>query len=261
LLREVAINGELVAQVSEGVLPAYWHQYLKALIGLGYMAAQWRLIIRHRKLVAPRSLMNWLFILTGLLTFIGLMLLISVALHNYFIDTQAIITIGFAALFLPLLFLLFLRPNVLYGLKPGQGHIGRAPKQQSSAPLPTKALLNDEECTDYVARIERHFRDRQPFLRNRYALTDLAREIDVPRHVLSACINQYYQTNFNEVINRFRIEYLLQEVAIHQWEELSIEGIGREVGFNSRTTFLKAFKKNVGMNPSEYRAQLMRGYK
>ena len=60
---------------------------------------------------------------------------------------------------------------------------------------------------------------------------------------------------------RFRIEYLLREVAADQWQELSIEGVGREVGFNSRTTFLKAFKKNVGMNPSEYRGRLLRNSK
>jgi len=86
---------------------------------------------------------------------------------------------------------------------------------------------------------------------------DLARETEIHRYILSACINQYYGVNFNVVVNRFRIEYLLREVDPEQWEELSIEGLAKEVGFNTRTTFLKAFKKNVGMTPSEYREQLL----
>ncbi len=259
-VQQMIHNQELVAQINEGALPPYWHQYLKVIIGLGYMAVQWKLIWYNRrhgdpeKALLSRPMFTWLVSLTSLLTVIGFLVLISAVVHEFPVNTQLIITVIFAVICLPLFVLLFFRPSVLYGIEVTKAAFSPQPL---SKPTPREQVLNEEECAEHVRKIERYFRKHHPYLRRRYALTDLTREIDLPRHLLSACINQHYGENFNVVVNRFRIEYLIREVDPAKWEALSIDGLGREVGFNTRTTFLKAFKENVGMNPSEYRQQLL----
>lgn len=259
-LEQVIDNQELIAQLKEGALPPYWHQYLKATIGLGYMAAQWTLLVRYwrnghpEKAQLPRPMSAWLVLFTSLLTVIGLVVLITSAVHRFPVNTQLIITLVFAVICLPLFVLLFFRPSVLYGIEVTKTAVGSKPALEL---IPREQLLSEEDCAGYVRKIEHHFRTHHPFLRRRYALTDLVREIDIPRHLLSACINQHYGVNFNVVVNRFRIEYLIREVDSAKWEALSIDGVGKEVGFNTRTTFLKAFKENVGVTPSEYRQQLL----
>jgi AraC-like DNA-binding protein len=37
-----------------------------------------------------------------------------------------------------------------------------------------------------------------------------------------------------------------------EWEKLTLEGIGNEVGFSSRTTFYNSIKKFRGVSPSEF---------
>lgn len=39
-------------------------------------------------------------------------------------------------------------------------------------------------------------------------------------------------------------------------DHLTIEGIGQEVGFNSKSTFYKAFKTHMNQTPSQYKIQM-----
>ncbi len=261
-LLEILLNQkELMAQFNEGILPPYAHQMAKTGIGLIYMIANYRLLLPDltgRRLLSQRlskPLLGWLFLLTNLLTINSILIFMGALIHRFPVNTHLVINITLATVVLSLLLILFLKPSVLYGLPSvvpmtaNYSHGSRAKEKQ--------LVLTEEERREYSIRIERHFQTNRPFLKKRYALTDLAEETGIPRHQLSACINQCYRTNFNDFINRHRIEYLLGKVDPKKWETLSIGGISQEIGFNTRTTFLKAFKKQTGMNPSEYRAKLL----
>jgi YesN/AraC family two-component response regulator len=71
--------------------------------------------------------------------------------------------------------------------------------------------------------------------------------------LLSYPIKSIYQKNFNEWINQNGIEIAQKYMQSEQWNHLSLEGIAREVGFKSRTTFNKAFKGKTGLTPSEFK--------
>ncbi len=73
------------------------------------------------------------------------------------------------------------------------------------------------------------------------------------RNNLSYIVNEVYQMNFNQLLNKKRIEVVIKKLnAKDDWDKLSLSGISQEVGFKSRTTFIKAFKSNMGMTPSRY---------
>lgn len=113
--------------------------------------------------------------------------------------------------------------------------------------------LSDLEALTIREKVDRHWRQERPFLKKSYRVDDLAEAIGVSRHKLAACFTQTYRSNFNELVNRRRIEHGLEKVAPEKWEAYTLEGMAFHLGFGSRSTFTKSFKKITGMTPSKYR--------
>ena len=103
----------------------------------------------------------------------------------------------------------------------------------------------------YKPLLEMHLEHSRPYLKKGYSIQDLSDETGIPLHHLTALLNKGYHVRFNDFINKLRLEYLVKNFK-PDWERLTLEGIGREVGFNSRTTFYNAIKKNTGFSPSAF---------
>jgi YesN/AraC family two-component response regulator len=83
----------------------------------------------------------------------------------------------------------------------------------------------------------------------------LADCLATPVERISAAINKEMHKNFFDLINEKRVDkakVLLND----KLDKMTIEGIAREAGFNSRASFYRAFKKYTSLNPSEYISQL-----
>lgn len=78
----------------------------------------------------------------------------------------------------------------------------------------------------------------------------IAMETGIHINQISQFINSTYQKNINDWINDLRIE----EASIYLKEtNLSIKEIYFEIGFNSKSAFNTAFKKRMGITPSQFR--------
>jgi AraC-like DNA-binding protein len=60
-------------------------------------------------------------------------------------------------------------------------------------------------------------------------------------------------------MNRMRIDYIIENLGGPQWGNLTLEGIARQAGFNSRTTFFNSIKKATGLAPSEFLESIKTG--
>src|SRR5215831_14665230 len=67
--------------------------------------------------------------------------------------------------------------------------------------------FNEEKSVHLDKVIHGFLVDKKPFLRQRYSLGEMSRDLDIPLHYLSAFINRYYNMNFNDLINRYRVCY------------------------------------------------------
>lgn len=113
--------------------------------------------------------------------------------------------------------------------------------------------LSREQRRLYQRRIESYLQKEKPYLNTDFRMKDMVEATGIPRHHLSMTVNTVYGTNFNNLINWYRIQYVLGRFDDPEWDHLTLEGIAEEAGFNSRTTFLNAFKKVTGMTPSKFR--------
>lgn len=78
----------------------------------------------------------------------------------------------------------------------------------------------------------------------------LAERLHFSREYLSRCFKEYTGKNISEFIAETRISHAKQMLRSLSF---SIEYIGEYCGYQSPATFQKAFKKIVGVSPSEYR--------
>ena len=65
-------------------------------------------------------------------------------------------------------------------------------------------------------------------------------------------MNEGFGENFYKFINRFRIEESQRLLLNPAFNHFNILGIAFEAGFNSKATFNKTFKENIGISPSEF---------
>jgi AraC-like DNA-binding protein len=90
------------------------------------------------------------------------------------------------------------------------------------------------------------------YLDNELSLPQLAEKMAISSQDLSYLINEAYQENFFSFINRHRVEEVKRLLLTKKYDQFNILGIAYQAGFNSKTTFNAAFKKQVGQSPSHF---------
>lgn len=166
----------------------------------------------------------------------------------------------FAFLTIPIT-LLFI-PQILYGIP-----IDRKKLEEQNVATEDSLAINsekapssieneieniDEPFSGLATQILEYLHKEKPFLQPDYSMDDLAREFDIPRHHLYYCMNKVIKLKFTELKKKLRIEHAKKMLQEGKYKTLSIEGIGAQSGFSSRSNFFTTFKSEVGMTPTEY---------
>ncbi|WP_035653346.1 AraC family transcriptional regulator [Flavobacterium sp. ASV13] len=86
-------------------------------------------------------------------------------------------------------------------------------------------------------------------------LQELSREINISSHQLSQFLNNNLGKNFTSFVNEFRINEACKIITSN--DKLTLESVGYDVGFNSKSTFFAAFKKHTGTTPLNYQLQAL----
>ena len=108
--------------------------------------------------------------------------------------------------------------------------------------------LNDNDANLMMGKLEKVMQEKEIFKNPNLKLNDLAKEINVSGHQLSQLLNDNLEKNFTLFINEYRINEACKILSLKK--NLTIEAIGDEVGFNSKSTFFATFKKIMGMTPN-----------
>lgn len=123
-----------------------------------------------------------------------------------------------------------------------------------SADLPS---LPVDSLEDKMERIDAYMKDSESFTNTDLTIVDIAGVLGMHPKRISTAINSVGDKNFNAFVNQFRISKAKKLLEDPEYDHLSIEGIGREVGFHSKSAFYSAFKKFTGTTPSKYKESVM----
>lgn len=114
------------------------------------------------------------------------------------------------------------------------------------------ALEDEPDIQEKLELLERYMTNQQPYLQPRLSLANVSVAIDIPPYLLSAMLNRVVGLDFRDYINAHRVRYLCDLLQSNQYNHLTLEGIGMEAGFSSKTTFYRAFQKHTGLTPAQY---------
>ena len=84
------------------------------------------------------------------------------------------------------------------------------------------------------------------------SLTDMAKNLGTNASVLSKAINKSFEMNFNDFINYYRVQGVIEKLKAGEQKTQTLLGIAYDCGFNSKATFNRAFKKVTGKNPKDF---------
>ena len=115
--------------------------------------------------------------------------------------------------------------------------------------VPSK-LTSEEEI--FVHRLLEFMKTDKPHLDPEINLVLLSRKLKVSPEYLSDIINSRLNKNFYDFINHYRIEEFKQLCKALESKKLTLISLAYDSGFNSKATFNRVFKKEVGCTPSEY---------
>lgn len=110
-----------------------------------------------------------------------------------------------------------------------------------------KKAISDES----TIRLTNYMQSKKPHLDFELTLQKLAVQIEMPEKELSVLINQKIGKHFFDFINEYRIEDAKR--LLKDQPQLTVLEILYQVGFNSKSSFYTAFKKETALTPLDYR--------
>jgi len=105
----------------------------------------------------------------------------------------------------------------------------------------------------YLNTLTEYMELQKPFLNEDCNLQFISDQTEISIHQISNVLNNKLKKNFSDYINEYRIEESKRLLKLDHSEKLTIEALGFECGFGSKSSFNKAFKKHTQLTPSQYR--------
>lgn len=126
-------------------------------------------------------------------------------------------------------------------------------KSPANASSRKKTDLNPHFAREYAKKLTHLLETKKVYRDENLSLQSLAKELTIPTYQLSRIINENMNKTFSELINYYRIEEAKKLLAASKESDQKILDIAYDVGFSTKTSFNKVFKKYTNMTPSEFR--------
>lgn len=112
--------------------------------------------------------------------------------------------------------------------------------------------IRNTEVKGYIKLLKHTIETDKLYQNSSFSLKDLSRSINLHPNKLSWLLNEHLALNFNEFINRYRLEHFKKAVLDPKNSYFTLLGIAYESGFNSKTVFNTFFKKETGLTPRQW---------
>lgn len=120
---------------------------------------------------------------------------------------------------------------------------------QAKDEIITVMAMNDKHLK-IIELLKHAFEIEKIYTNPNLSLKLLSEKLQYPSYLVSQAINLKFNKSFFDLVNENRVMEA-QRILKNRNQNKTIESVAFEVGFNSRASFYRAFKKYAGENPKE----------
>ena len=114
------------------------------------------------------------------------------------------------------------------------------------------SILNKSDKEVYRVKLISLMNQEKLYLNPSITINEIAQKLDIHPIYVSQIINEIFQQNFRDFVNKYRIEEC-KRLLTQEDHHLNIMGIALDSGFNSKSAFNRAFKRHTGITPKEFK--------
>lgn len=251
--------------------PNYINVILRPVLLLGYSFLWLILIIKYSNLKSPNApqlqkkfINKWLISITTL----SILIAISYLFMTYtFLNTSDLekekfnqlpisAFTGFAYSIIPIVMFLF--PGILYGIPKGPKS-NKMQQEQNLEEVKNVDKIMENMLHDPLQitadKILKYLEEKKPYLNPNFCIEDISKELEIPKHHVGYCFNNILKTRFTTIRTELRITHAKRLLLSNQADIMTMEGIGNESGFASKSSFFSLFKEATGLSPYDYMKQ------
>jgi AraC-like DNA-binding protein len=229
--------------------------------GIAYIMMSLYLLEEHRKnisnLVAqPEKVnLNWLRNLIIGMGMIWLSVLLGNDRSTFALVDLFILFIGYFGIKQVGLF-----ANKIAPLPADNSEMGLSPTIEDKPSITTrikyeKSTIGERLASEIHLKVTQLMQQEKLFKDHELSLYELAEQLNVHPNALSQVINTLESKNFYDYINDLRIEEFKLILMRPESQKFTLLALAYEVGFNSKTSFNRNFKKKTGLSPTAYLKQ------
>lgn len=221
---------------------------------IAYNWATFHLIFRHRRKLkdefsnlGTNNRAGWLVFVV---VFYNLYCLVAMALASYAIISKIDLPVSPAYNYSALLLLIYIlsfygiKQKEIYGFIYNDSETEQSPKN--------KSLLSNTQKEMIKTRLLQFFNQEQPYLNPELNMHILSEKLQIPKHQLTEVLNSVIGKNFFSFVNEYRVNAVKN--MLKSKPHYSIEAIGYECGFNSKSSFFTVFRKITGYTPMQFKS-------
>lgn len=120
-----------------------------------------------------------------------------------------------------------------------------------------QARVNQELIESLQRKIQQKIVFEKKYRDKSYTAKMLAEELETNTRYIAATLSMRYNTNFNNYVNKYRINDAISMLTNKRYAEMNMEEIGLIVGFSNRQSFYTAFKEITGVSPKVYKRKFI----
>lgn len=266
---------------AHGLIPGVWMDLVRLVLIFSYLSYSMYLVFKVNPVLLEQlkqeKFKNWVY---GTLVFFGTIqffyLIQYVHIVQFFFTGVSFPELRIFLVILMLLSILFFNiynffnwelnielsmPVSVMGIEQGSIDVSDhyLPSPQLQVRLDSKEETSKFNVEEFREKLTRLLDEDQIFLKPGLLVSDFSKELGLAKKYLPETLDKIYGKGFKELINQYRVSYAKEKIENGYLDLFTLESLGKEAGFNSRTTFFNAFKKELNVSPSEYWKRFQEG--
>jgi PAS domain S-box-containing protein len=103
-----------------------------------------------------------------------------------------------------------------------------------------------------LEKIKTYFDTHEPYKNKQLQVADVAEVVGISARRVGEILKKCEDTSFSEFVNAYRVKAVIKMLENADNQQLTLDSISQTCGFNSKSVFHAAFKKETGKTPKTY---------